>query len=117
MLLPAVFATALFRRITPLLMALQGAAATEPAAAAMLAEWNERRLDACTRYADAALATGQLAASEEECRDVLAATMDGAFWRGSSQRRMDRRALHLLARPPLGLPVGQTGSSTLDRAT
>jgi hypothetical protein len=75
-----VFATALFRRITSLLMALQGAAATEPAAAAMLAEWNERRLDACTRYADAALATGQLAVSEDECRDVLAATMDGAFW-------------------------------------
>lgn len=47
----AVVATGLFRRITPLLTALQGAAATEPAAAAMLAEWNERRLDACTRYA------------------------------------------------------------------
>jgi hypothetical protein len=46
----------------------------------MLAEWNERRLLACTRYADAALATGQLAVSEDECRDVLAATMDGAFW-------------------------------------
>jgi AcrR family transcriptional regulator len=76
----AVVVTAVFRRIAPVLMALQGAAASEPAAAAMLAEWDERRLDACTRYAEAAAATGQLAVSEAECRDVLAATMDGALW-------------------------------------
>ena len=38
----AVVVTAVFRRITPLLAALQGAAASEPAAAAMLAEWDER---------------------------------------------------------------------------
>ena len=76
----AVVITAVFRRITPLLAALQGAAASESAAAAMLAEWDERRLDACTRYAAAAAATGQLAVSEAECRDVLAATMDGTLW-------------------------------------
>lgn len=77
----AVVVTAVFRRIAPLLGALQGAAATEPAATAMLAEWDGRRLDACTRYAAAAIATGQLAVSEDECRDVLAATMDGTLWR------------------------------------
>jgi AcrR family transcriptional regulator len=76
----AVAVTAVFRRIGPLLAALQGAAASEPAAAAMLAEWDERRLDACTRYAEAAAATGQLSVTEAECRDVLAATMDGALW-------------------------------------
>ena len=76
----AVVVTEVFRRITPLLAALQGAAASEPAAAAMLAEWDERRLDACTAYAEAAAATGQLAVSEAECREVLAATMDGALW-------------------------------------
>ena len=76
----AVVITAVFRRIAPLLAALQGAAATEPAAAAMLAEWDDGRLDACTRYAEAAGATGQLAVSEDECRDVLAATMDGTLW-------------------------------------
>ena len=76
----AVVATAVFRRINPLLAALQGAAASEPAAAAMLAEWDERRLDACATYAEAAAATGQLAVSEAECREVLAATMDGALW-------------------------------------
>jgi AcrR family transcriptional regulator len=76
----AMVVTAVFRRIAPLLAALQGAAATEPAAAAMLAEWNERRLEACTSYAEAAAATGQLAVSHDECRDVLAATMDGTLW-------------------------------------
>jgi AcrR family transcriptional regulator len=76
----AVVVTAVFRRIAPLLAALQGAAASEPAAAAMLAEWDGGRLDACTRYAEAAAATGQLAVTETECRDVLAATMDGALW-------------------------------------
>jgi AcrR family transcriptional regulator len=76
----AVVVTAVFRRITPLLVALQGAAAGEPAAAAMLAEWDAGRLDACATYAKAAAATGQLAVSEAECREVLAATMDGALW-------------------------------------
>ena len=45
----AVVVTAVFRRIAPLLAALQGAAASEPAAAAMLAEWDEGRLDACSQ--------------------------------------------------------------------
>jgi AcrR family transcriptional regulator len=76
----AVVITPVFRRITPLLRALQGAATSEPAAAAMLAEFDERRLDAAGLYARAAAATGQLAVSEEECRDLLAATLDGALW-------------------------------------
>jgi AcrR family transcriptional regulator len=76
----AVFVTASNRRIFPLLGALTGAAASEPDAAAMLAEWDDRRLDVATRYAGAAAATGQLAVGEEECRDVLFATMDGTLW-------------------------------------
>lgn len=76
----AVFVTASNRRIFPLLDALAGAAASEPDAAAMLAEWADRRLDVATRYAHAAAATGQLGVSEEECRDVLYATMDGTLW-------------------------------------
>lgn len=76
----ATVVTAVFRRIAPLLTALHGAAASEAAAAEMLAEWDEGRLDACTRYAAAAAATGQLSVSKAECRDVLAATMDGALW-------------------------------------
>jgi AcrR family transcriptional regulator len=76
----AVVLAEVFRRIAPLLAALHGAAGSEPAAAAMLTEWDERRLEACGKYAAAAAATGQLAVSEAECRDVLAATMDGALW-------------------------------------
>ncbi len=72
--------TPVFRRITPLLIALRGAAASEPAAAAMLAEFDERRLDAAGHYARAAGETGQLAVTESECRDVLAATLDGSLW-------------------------------------
>ncbi len=41
---------AVFRRITPLLLMLQGAAASQPDAAAMLAEFDERRLDAAAKY-------------------------------------------------------------------
>ena len=76
----AVVMIPVWRRITPLLRALQGAATSEPAATAMLAEFDERRLDAAGHYARAAAATGQLAVSEQECRDLLAATMDGALW-------------------------------------
>jgi AcrR family transcriptional regulator len=76
----AVVVTGVFRRIAPLLRALQGAATSEPAAAAMLAEFDERRLDAAGHYARAAAETRQLAVSQEECRDVFAATLDGALW-------------------------------------
>ena len=71
--------TPVFRRMTPLLLTLR-AAAGEPAAAAMLAEFDERCLDAAETYARAAAATGQLATSESECRDVLWSTLDGALW-------------------------------------
>lgn len=76
----AVVMIPVLRRITPLFRALQGAATSEPAAAAMLAEFDEQRLDAAGRYALAAAAAGQLAVSEQECRDLLAATLDGALW-------------------------------------
>jgi AcrR family transcriptional regulator len=76
----AVAVTPVFRRVTPLLRALQGAATSEPAAEAMLDEFDERRLDAAGHYARAAAATGQLAVSEQECRDLFTATMDGALW-------------------------------------
>jgi AcrR family transcriptional regulator len=75
------------RRSSPLLRAMEGAAASEPGAADMLAEWAERRLDVATKYAHAAAETGQLAVTEEECRDILFATMDGALW----QRLVEQR--------------------------
>ena len=76
----AVFVTATNRRMTLLIDMLTGAAATEPAAAAMLAEWADRRIDVATKCARAAAETGQLAVSADHCRDVLFATMDGALW-------------------------------------
>jgi AcrR family transcriptional regulator len=77
----AAFVTATNRRIGPLTAALEGAAASEPVAAEMLAEFSRRRLDVTTKYAKAAAATGRLAVSQAECRDVLFATMDGTLWR------------------------------------
>jgi AcrR family transcriptional regulator len=76
----AAFVTATNRRIAPLAAAVQGAAASEQAAADMLDEYRERRLDVATKFARAAAATGRLAVAEAECRDVLFATMDGALW-------------------------------------
>jgi hypothetical protein len=46
----------------------------------MLAEFDAGRLDAAEHYARAAADTGQLGVSRTECRDVLAATMDGTLW-------------------------------------
>jgi TetR/AcrR family transcriptional regulator, regulator of autoinduction and epiphytic fitness len=83
----AAFVTANNRRSAPLLRAMEGAAASEQGAAEMLAEWAERRLDVATKYAHAAAATGQLAVTEAECRDVLYATMDGVLW----QRLVEQR--------------------------
>ncbi len=83
----AVFVTAVNRRMSPLVDMLTGAAATEPAAAAMLAEWADRRNDVAARYAGAAADTGQLAVGEDQCRDVLFATMDGALWRRLVEER------------------------------
>lgn len=68
------------RRIVPLIVAIQGAAASEPAAAEMLAEIGRQRLGGMAVMAAAAAATGQLAVSEQECRDLLWATTDGMLW-------------------------------------
>jgi AcrR family transcriptional regulator len=83
----AVAYTEVFRRVTPLLLALHGAVGGEPAAAAILAEFDEGRLDAAETYARAAAETGQLAVSEDECRDVLWTTLDGALWHRLVARR------------------------------
>lgn len=103
------FVTATNRRMAPLLDALVGAAANEPGAAAMLDEWAERRIDVTTKYAHAAAATGQLGISEDECRDVLFATMYAALWqrlvaeRGWSDERytawLGRMWVQLFIRP------------------
>ncbi len=72
--------TPVFRRFVPLHRAIEAAAASEPVAAAMVAEYDAGRLDASTHFARAAQETGQLAVTEDECRDVLSATLDGTLW-------------------------------------
>jgi hypothetical protein len=68
------------RRMAPFLLALQGAAASEPAAAEMLAEIGRQRLAGMTVMATEAAATGQLAVSMEQCRDFAWSLTDGVLW-------------------------------------
>ncbi|HEX6515655.1 MAG TPA: helix-turn-helix domain-containing protein [Nocardioidaceae bacterium] len=68
------------RRFTPLLRALEAAAAHESAAADMVAEFDDMRLDACQHFARAAAATGRLGVSQAECVDVLYTALDGHLW-------------------------------------
>jgi AcrR family transcriptional regulator len=72
--------TALSARFAPLMVALRGAATTDRAAAQMLAESDRQRLEAMAVHAREAAATGRLAVSEQECRDVLWTSTDGTLW-------------------------------------
>jgi AcrR family transcriptional regulator len=72
--------TATARRMTPIRLALQAAAGSEPSAADMLAEMDRQRLVGMGVMAAEAAKTGQLAVSEEECRDVVWAMSDGVLW-------------------------------------
>jgi AcrR family transcriptional regulator len=83
----AVVNTAVMRRTARLHLAVRGAAASDPAAAAMLAEIDRQRLEAMAIHARAAAATGQLAVAEEECRDVLWSTTDGSLWHRLVEQR------------------------------
>jgi AcrR family transcriptional regulator len=78
--LHARFSTATARRIVPFVRAVEGAASSEPAAAEMLAEMQAQRYVGMGVMAAEAAATGQLAVSEEECRDVVWAMTDGHLW-------------------------------------
>jgi AcrR family transcriptional regulator len=110
----AVVNTAIMRRTAPLRLAVHGAAGGEPAAAALLAEIDRARLDAMGVHARAAAATGQLATSEQECRDVLFATTDGSLWHTLVARRgwSDRRYATWLGRLWVAALVGADGASS-----
>jgi AcrR family transcriptional regulator len=72
--------TAIMRRTAALHLAVRGAAASDRAAAAMLVEIDRQRLESMAVHAHAAAASGQLAVSEQECRDILWSTTDGSLW-------------------------------------
>lgn len=92
----AALVTQMSARTVPFLRALQGAATIEPAAAAMVEEVDRQRLAGITIMAREAAATGQLAVSEEECRDVIWSTNRGELWhllvveRGWQPQRFER---------------------------
>ncbi|MCU1588901.1 MAG: regulatory protein TetR [Frankiales bacterium] len=75
------------RRVVPFLLALQGAAASEPTAAMLLEEIGGQRLRGIGVMAAEAAKTGQLAVSEDECRDVIWAFTDGMLWHRLVQQR------------------------------
>lgn len=78
--LHARFFTQTAQRIGPFQVMVQSAAGGDPAAAAMLDEMGRQRLAGMSVMAAEAAATGQLAVSEEECRDILWSTTDGTLW-------------------------------------
>ncbi len=67
-------------RTAPFIKALEGAGASEPVAAQMVQEIDRQRLAGISLMAREAAATGQLAVSEEEFRDVVWAMNRGDLW-------------------------------------
>jgi AcrR family transcriptional regulator len=72
--------TATARRMTPFANAVHASSGAEESAAAMLAEMDRQRYEGIGVMAAEAAATGQLAVSEQECRDLVWATTDGLLW-------------------------------------
>ena len=100
LLLHAEVSTTTAQRIAPFLLMVQAAAGAEPAAAAMLEEMGRQRLAGMSVMAKEAAATGQLAVSEEECRDIMWSMTDGMLWHRLVQERgwSDERFSTWLAR-------------------
>lgn len=80
LMLHAAFATKTAQRIAPFQLMVLSAAGADDAAAAMLDEIGRQRLAGMTVMASEAAETGQLAVSEEECRDVIWSMTDGMLW-------------------------------------
>jgi len=80
LMLHAQFSTRTAQRIAPFQLMVQSAAGVDAAAAAMLEEMGRQRLVGMGVMAAEAAQTGQLAVSEEECRDVIWSMTDGMLW-------------------------------------
>jgi AcrR family transcriptional regulator len=102
------------RRIVPFLLAVQGAASTEPAAAELLAEMARQRLEGMGVMAREAAGTGQLAVTEAECRDFIWATTDGVLWQRLVNERgwSDERFQDWLGQMWISRLVGAEGRAT-----
>jgi len=80
LVLHARLSTQTAQRIAPFQLMVQSAAGADPAAAAMLEEMGRQRVAGMTVMAAEAAKTGQLAVSEDECRDVIWSMTDGMLW-------------------------------------
>lgn len=80
LMLHAALAARTAERIAPFQLMVQAAAGADPAAGEMLEEMGRQRLAGMAVMAAEAAATGQLAVSEEECRDVIWSMTDGMLW-------------------------------------
>lgn len=80
LVLQATMFTRTAQRIAPFQLMVQAAAGADEAAAAMLEEMGRQRLAGISVMAAEAAATGQLAVTEEECRDVIWSMTDGTLW-------------------------------------
>ena len=80
LMLHAALSTKTAQRIAPFQLMVQSAAGADAAAAAMLGEIGRQRLVGMTVMAAEVAKTGQLAVSEEECRDVMWSMTDGMLW-------------------------------------
>lgn len=80
LMLHAEFSTRTAQRIAPFQLMVQSAAGADPTAAAMLEEMGRQRLVGIGVMAAEAAKTGQLAVSEDECRDIIWAMTDGTLW-------------------------------------
>jgi AcrR family transcriptional regulator len=78
--LHAAFFTRTAQRIAPFQLMVQSAAGADPAAAAMLDEMGRQRLAGMAVMAAEAARTGQLAVTEDECRDLVWSMTDGVLW-------------------------------------
>lgn len=68
------------RRSAPLLRAIQIAADTDEGARHLVDEWTQWLTFVATKAAEAFAETGFLAIPEDDCRDVLYATLSGDLW-------------------------------------
>jgi AcrR family transcriptional regulator len=87
LMLHARMSTATARRMTPLVNAVHASSGAEATAAEMVAEMDRQRYEGMGVMAAEAAQTGQLAVSEQECRDLMWSTTDGLLWHRLVQGR------------------------------
>jgi AcrR family transcriptional regulator len=126
LMMHARMATATARRMTPFVSAVHASSGADEAVAELLAEMDRQRYEGMGVMAKEAAATGQLAVTEQECRDVIWASTDGLLWQRLVQVRgwtdeqyadwLGRMWVATLVKPPTRArrPQAATGSRSDD---